>query len=158
MGDSRPRANIDKVRELLTSRFLVSFLADSASLTNDEKAQVSAVLRNVELRLKQSGWLYSVNNWWWQGGCVVASEERAKYLIPVLPSSWTVTSYTHFTVLHTWNVIYFTASNGSTYYWRADTYLAGTTLIDYLGTTIPSWMYKTPENGTYSGGRPGRGW
>jgi hypothetical protein len=156
MADPRPKADTSRIAKLL-AQWKTGMRLDYNTLTDDEKSQVVTVLGNVESRLKQSGWVYSVNNWWWQGGCVVASEERAKYLVPYLPRNWSVTSYTHFTMWHTWNVIYFTADNQQTYYWRVDTYLAATTLIDYLGTTIPTWMYKTPGNGTYEGGAPGKG-
>lgn len=148
----------DSVLNFVYKAFTGSNYLNSGALQSDDNSQISAVHQAVKRQLQASGWQFCVNNWWWQGSCVQASENRGMYLAPHLPQNWTITSYTHYTGLHTFNVIYFTASNGKTYYWRVDNYVAATILIDYLGNSIPTWMYKTPGNSTYTGGRPGKFW
>ena len=126
------------------------------ALPGNETEQVSTVHRAVRQQLQASGWLYCVNNWWWQGACVQASENRAMYLAPHLPWNWTIISCTHYTGMHTFNVMYYTSANGNTYYWRVDNYIAATIIIDYLGTSLPTWMRKTLGNQEYVGTKPGR--
>lgn len=131
------------------------YYLDIKSLPAGEAAQIETTLRNIKNELKQTGYMFASNNWWWNGACVGASATRAEYIATILPPAWSVTSYTHWTMLHTFNVIYYTSSNGQTYYWRVDNYTAGIVMIDFLGNSTPAWMYHTNNSKTHSGSRPG---
>lgn len=151
-----PESVSDSVVNSVYYAFTGSSFLNLATLPGNEAQQISFIHRTVKQQLDASGWLFCVNNWWWQGACVQASENRAMYLAPHLPWNWTILSCTHFTKMHTFNVMYYKSSNGNTYYWRVDNYVAATVIIDYLGTSLPWWMYKTPGNQEYVGTKPGR--
>ncbi len=124
-----------------------------------ESSMANAVEKDLIRVLKQSGWLYSSNNYVIFGqSCVQAANDRGAYVAPHLPTCYTIISVTSVSKLHTYNAMFFKAQSGQKHYWLFDTYVAGITTVKYAGTFLPKTLYHNSENFTNYGGRPGRWW